>query len=860
MDKVFEYNYFIDYDKNSIENIVLIWKIDRYASFLNNFRIIDNYLIFYGLDVEIKYEIATKLLQIDADISNLQLPFSIDEINEKNLGLKELLDLLENIIEELPDDVEEVSVETNPTKLNEPDDPDDPDDSDKTDDSDDPNDPNNLDDSGDPDDPDDPDKPTNSDDFENFKIELEEVEINVNDNSDNFEMILDDESDDFEINVKVESEAEVEIDKDEEVEQEYKLQAKEDNYDDLNLWDNDFSKFYNGINKKEKQIVLDEISIIKKSLEIFNNEKKIVDTNAKNYIFNSNAIIKMIFSEIIKINQKYNDIKIIPKNDNIFVLEVVLTNFKNPKMKEVMLKYKELHSDFDDSVKIEIYMPTQLYPYVPPSINIISPKFTDKFIYSIISLNYFKIENWNPSNTLEHSICALKTIIDNYYQIDLENKEKNYNYCVYKIWNLLKINNNELNINIDFIKLGNISNSKSYLASGTGYGHSKASNWDINKFLNDQKDKEKVIVTCLVLINNMLDDKVELQEIQIKILPILDFYFYDANILEITSKIDLYSLLVKIILKVEHYINDLEFNDRKFADIISKLQINVKEYIKLISNNEDKDIYDLCNNIINIKNEQQSSVINNIDNEYDILKDMQVGEIDFKQSITTSTSQSNKRILREFIGLRNSLPFTYDSSIYLRYDPNYLYKYHFIIIGPKDTPYENGCFLFDMILPTDYPLKCPTVKILTTGKGSVRFNPNLYACGKVCLSLLGTWSGAAGESWNEKSTILQVLVSIQSLILVEKPYYNEPGYEASYGTPDGEKRSRQYNIDVEYNCIKLAIIDMIKNPPLGFEEMIKTHFKIKQNDILKTVSKWKETNTKITDAVLTELSNCLKNL
>ena len=46
------------------------------------------------------------------------------------------------------------------------------------------------------------------------------------------------------------------------------------------------------------------------------------------------------------------------------------------------------------------------------------------------------------------------------------------------------------------------------------------------------------------------------------------------------------------------------------------------------------------------------------------------------------------------------------------------------------------------------------VQFLTTGAGRVRFNPNLYNCGKVCLSLLGTWSG---PSWDPgTSTLLQV--------------------------------------------------------------------------------------------------------
>ena len=51
------------------------------------------------------------------------------------------------------------------------------------------------------------------------------------------------------------------------------------------------------------------------------------------------------------------------------------------------------------------------------------------------------------------------------------------------------------------------------------------------------------------------------------------------------------------------------------------------------------------------------------------------------------------------------------------------------------------------------------VKFRTTGGGQVRFNPNLYKDGKVCLSLLGTWPGAQGEQWSKQiSTIIQVTV------------------------------------------------------------------------------------------------------
>jgi ubiquitin-protein ligase len=97
-----------------------------------------------------------------------------------------------------------------------------------------------------------------------------------------------------------------------------------------------------------------------------------------------------------------------------------------------------------------------------------------------------------------------------------------------------------------------------------------------------------------------------------------------------------------------------------------------------------------------------------------------------------------------------------------------------MIAGPENTPYAGGLFEFDCFLPIRYPNSPPLINLCTTGGGRVRFNPNLYNCGKVCLSLLGTWAGSPEENWQpRKSTLLQVLVSIQSMILVEAPYFNE---------------------------------------------------------------------------------------
>jgi baculoviral IAP repeat-containing protein 6 len=198
-----------------------------------------------------------------------------------------------------------------------------------------------------------------------------------------------------------------------------------------------------------------------------------------------------------------------------------------------------------------------------------------------------------------------------------------------------------------------------------------------------------------------------------------------------------------------------------------------------------------------------------------------------------------RRVLQEVQGLSKSLPINKESSIFVKYDEENLGIFRFLITGPKDTPYQDGCFLFEMILNNDYPNTPPSVRFLTTGYGKIRFNPNLYACGKVCLSLLGTWSGQESEKWNPKtSTFLQVLVSIQSLILVEQPYFNEPGYERDMHTDKGKAANKAYNNNLEVQTIRLAMNEQIKNPPPGYEEVVKNHFRMKKETIINTTDKW----------------------
>ncbi|XP_058676589.1 ubiquitin-conjugating enzyme E2 Z [Ammospiza nelsoni] len=135
-------------------------------------------------------------------------------------------------------------------------------------------------------------------------------------------------------------------------------------------------------------------------------------------------------------------------------------------------------------------------------------------------------------------------------------------------------------------------------------------------------------------------------------------------------------------------------------------------------------------------------------------------------------------------------------------DPHDMTKIHALITGPFDTPYEGGFFLFLFRCPPDYPIHPPRVKLMTTGNNTVRFNPNFYRNGKVCLSILGTWTGPA---WSPAQSISSVLISIQSL-MTENPYHNEPGFEQERHPGD----SKNYNECIRHETIRVAVCDMLE--------------------------------------------------
>ncbi|XP_063708122.1 (E3-independent) E2 ubiquitin-conjugating enzyme-like [Culicoides brevitarsis] len=169
--------------------------------------------------------------------------------------------------------------------------------------------------------------------------------------------------------------------------------------------------------------------------------------------------------------------------------------------------------------------------------------------------------------------------------------------------------------------------------------------------------------------------------------------------------------------------------------------------------------------------------------------------------------------------LENDLP----PGIFVKTFENRLDLISALIEGPVDTPYEGCLFMFDIQLHKEHPKKPPKVHYWSFCR--TKLNPNLYTTGIVCLSLLGTWAGQSSvERWSTNSTIYQLLISIQGLILVPEPYYNEPAYHSARLTGAFKDASKLYNSKTLLLVLQ-SMTNQINNPPAMFRDKILEYYR-----------------------------------
>lgn len=110
-----------------------------------------------------------------------------------------------------------------------------------------------------------------------------------------------------------------------------------------------------------------------------------------------------------------------------------------------------------------------------------------------------------------------------------------------------------------------------------------------------------------------------------------------------------------------------------------------------------------------------------------------------------------------------------DDTYVLDYDESDLTSFHAVIRAPVDSLYAHTFIRLKIAIPDDYPYSPPRVHFVN--HNSTRIHPNLYANGKVCLSILNTWEG---PPWAPTMSIDKVLRTVQSLLDYEPMTY-EPG-------------------------------------------------------------------------------------
>ena len=338
------------------------------------------------------------------------------------------------------------------------------------------------------------------------------------------------------------------------------------------------------------------------------------------------------------------------------------------------------------------------------------------------------------------------------------------------------------------------------------------------------KHRKSKIVDKLNILFTKLDETTNLENSDIeKLKSIFKYYMLDDE------------LDTQIVTNIASVISNhnTQFDDKVFISSVVK---NVKDYLE--DNNIKHHITEIVENIAipiaNLDDFQQ------IFNEYKFkYYDGEFNSFHYPEIINLTSNQVS-RLQKEFQILKKSISLNKEASIFFCIQKNNVNKIKFMISGPKNTPYEYGLLIFDMTMTSAFPSAPPHVNF--SNHGSKRFNPNLYNCGKVCLSLLGTWTGDKGESWNiNTSTFNQLLISIQSQILVDEPCFNEPGHERNIGTAAGIEESKEYNYNIRQYTLDHAMCDLLSsNKYPEFQDIIKKYFKYQKANIVKTLDKWLE--------------------
>ena len=183
---------------------------------------------------------------------------------------------------------------------------------------------------------------------------------------------------------------------------------------------------------------------------------------------------------------------------------------------------------------------------------------------------------------------------------------------------------------------------------------------------------------------------------------------------------------------------------------------------------------------------------------------------------------AQRRILKDVRILQDNETELHQRHVYFHIKDSNLFKMKILFI-PQTYPYTHGCFMFEIYFPVSYPMDPPLITFFPK-QNSVRFHPNFYENGHVCLSVINTWSS---PDWVPSMSVLS-LINVITERFHERPLTLEPGRECA-----SDSDIDMFNKYVRYGVFSHAIYN--KNIPVAFSEFskeIQTYFQAHEEAIM----------------------------
>ena len=126
-------------------------------------------------------------------------------------------------------------------------------------------------------------------------------------------------------------------------------------------------------------------------------------------------------------------------------------------------------------------------------------------------------------------------------------------------------------------------------------------------------------------------------------------------------------------------------------------------------------------------------------------------------------------------------------------DPDDLFKWHFVIFGLKDCPFENGIYHGQILFPKEYPQKPPGIVMITP---SGRFIVNE----QICMS----YSNFHPELWNPLWGVSTIIIGTISFMNTDEITYG--------GVASSPEQKKIYaHESVPFNLRNKAFCDLFKD-------------------------------------------------